>query len=76
MTSSVPLDAAGPPRSPAMMPGFHCGRPPRDTELRYPADPPSVEEVVAVMRVAGQTVHGLRTRALILLLWRAGLRIS
>src|SRR3954470_514469 len=28
------------------------------------------------MRRAGATVHGLRTRALIVLLWRAGLRIS
>jgi site-specific recombinase XerD len=44
--------------------------------LRYPADPPPVEEVVAVMRVAGDSPHGLRTRALIVVLWRAGLRIS
>ena len=29
-----------------------------------------------MMRRAGATVHGLRTRALIVLLWRAGLRIS
>jgi len=28
------------------------------------------------MRRAGDTPHGLRTRALIVLLWRAGLRIS
>src|SRR3712207_9215917 len=63
-------------RSPATMPGFHCGRPPRNKGLRYPADPPAVEEIVAVMRVAGDTVHGLRTRALIVVLWRVGLRIS
>jgi site-specific recombinase XerD len=35
-----------------------------------------VEAVVAVMRCAGATPHGLRARALIVLLWRAGLRIS
>ena len=58
------------------MPGFHCGRPPRNKGLRYPADPPAVDEIVAVMRVAGDTPHGLRTRALIVVLWRAGLRIS
>jgi hypothetical protein len=46
------LDAAGRLRSPATMPGFHRGRPPRNRGLRYPADPPPVEEVVAVMRVA------------------------
>ena len=45
---SVLLDAAGRPRSPATMPGFHAGRPPRNKGLRYPPDPPSVEEIVAV----------------------------
>jgi hypothetical protein len=35
------------------MPGFHCGRPPRNKGLRCPADPPQVEEIVAVMRVVG-----------------------
>jgi len=58
------------------MPGFRCGRPPRNRGWRYPADPPPVEEVVAVMRAAGDSPHGLRTRALIVVLWRAGLRMS
>ncbi len=58
------------------MPGHHCGRPPRNKGLRYPADPPTVEEIVGIMRCAGSTPHGLRTRALIVLLWRGGLRIS
>lgn len=58
------------------MPGFHCGRPPRNKGLRYPADPPAVEEIVAVMRTAGEATYGLRTRALVVVLWRAGLRIS
>jgi len=44
--------------------------------LRYPADPPTVEEIVAVMRTAGDRPEGLRMRALIVVLWRAGLRIS
>ncbi len=70
------LDAAGRRRSPATMPGFHRGRPPRNKGRLYPADPPSVEEIVAVMRIAGNEPHGLRTRALVVLLWRAGLRIS
>ena len=76
MNSLECLDAAGRRRSPATMPGFHCGRQPRNKGLRYPADPPAIEEIVAVMRVAGDTPHGLRTRALIVVLWRAGLRIS
>src|SRR4051812_38276757 len=51
--SEVLLDAAGRRRSPATMPGFHAGRPPRNKRRRYPADPPTVEEIVAVMRAAG-----------------------
>jgi site-specific recombinase XerD len=35
-----------------------------------------VEEIIAVMRAAGQSAHGARARALIVLLWRAGLRIN
>jgi site-specific recombinase XerD len=44
--------------------------------LQYPADPPTVEEIVAVMRAAGEGADGIRLRALIVVLWRAGLRIS
>ena len=74
-TSGRLLDAAGRPRSPATMPGYHAGRPPRNKGVRYPADPPRVEEIVAVMREAGPGVHGARVRGLIVVLWRAGLRI-
>jgi integrase len=69
------LDAAGRRRSPATMAGFHAGRPPRNKGLRYPADPPTIEEIVAVMRAAGAGRHGRRLRALIVVLWRAGLHI-
>ena len=53
-----------------------AGRAPRNKGLRYPADPPKVEEIVAVMRKAGDDAHGQRLRGLIVLLWRAGLRIQ
>src|SRR4051794_23072315 len=72
---AVLLDAAGRPRSPATLPGFHTGRPPRNKGQRYPADPPTVAEIVAVMRHAGSGLHAARLRALIVVLWRAGLRI-
>jgi hypothetical protein len=62
---SVLLDAAGRPRSPATMPGFHAGRPPRNKGLHYPPDPPSVEEIIAVMRIAGKGAEGVRLRVLI-----------
>jgi site-specific recombinase XerD len=44
--------------------------------MRYPADPPRVEEIVAVMRQAGAGLNGDRIRGLIVVLWRAGLRIQ
>ena len=74
--SELLLDRAGRRRSPATMPGFHAGRSPRNKGLRYPADPPKVEEIVAVMRAAGDGPHGRRLRGLIVILWRAGLRIQ
>ena len=76
ISGSTVLDAAGRRRSPATMPGFHAGRPPRNKGLRYPADPPTVEEIVAVMRIASDRMHGRRLRGLVVVLWRAGLRID
>jgi site-specific recombinase XerD len=49
---------------------------PRNKGRCYPPDPPSVEEIIAVMRAAGDERDGLRLRGVIVMLWRAGLRIS
>jgi integrase len=76
MTESTVLDSAGRRRSPATMPGYHAGRSPRNKGMRYPADPPTVEEIVAVMRQVGDGRHGARLRAVTVLLWRGGLRIQ
>ena len=70
------LDRAGRRRSPATLSSFHQGRIPRNKGLRYPPDPPTVEEIIAVMRAARDAPEGMRLRAVIILLWRAGLRIS
>jgi integrase len=58
------------------MPGYHAGRPPCNKVLRYRADPPTVDEIVAVMRHASDDPHGWRLRAMIVVLWRAGLRVQ
>jgi site-specific recombinase XerD len=76
MTVSAVLDAAGRRRSPATMPGYHAGRAPRNKGQLYPADPPTVEEIVALMREAVDDRHGWRLRALIVVLWRGGLRVQ
>ncbi len=71
MSALQGLDRAGRRRSPATMPGYHTGRPPANKGRRYPADPPRVEEIVAVMRQAGATIYGDRLRGMIVVLWRA-----
>jgi integrase len=71
----VLINAAGRRRSPATIPGYLGGRAPRNKGMQYPTDPPSPEEIVLVMREAGQDRHGARIRALIAVLWRGGLRI-
>ena len=76
MTDFAVLDAAGRRRSPATMPGYHAGRAPRNKGQLYPADPPTVEEIIAVMRQTAADRHGARLRALIVVLWRAGLRTA
>jgi hypothetical protein len=70
MTVLSSLDTAGRRRSPATVPGYHAGRPPRNKGMRYPADPPTVEEIVAVPRHAADDRHGYRLRRLVIVSWR------
>ena len=56
MTDLSALDAAGRRCSPATLPGYHAGRPPRNTGMRYLADPPTIDEIVAVMPTPPITV--------------------
>ena len=75
MESTPLLDCVGRRRSPATTSSFHQAVP-RNRGLRYPPDPPTVEEIIAVMHAAGEDLDGLRLRSIIVVLWRAGLRIS
>jgi site-specific recombinase XerD len=70
------VDITGRLRSPAATPGHWAGCAPPNKGLRYPADPPTVEEIILVMGEAGSGPYADRLRALITILWRAGLRIS
>jgi len=76
MSEGPLIDAAGRRRSAVTLPGYLSGRAPHNKGMRYPADPPRVQEIIAVMRQAGEDRHGLRIRAVIAVLWRSGLRIS
>ena len=70
------VEFSGQHRSPATVPGYLKGRSPRNKGRRYPADPPRIEEIVAVLRTAGEDVCATRLRGLIVVLWRAGLRVG
>jgi len=49
MSSVQLVDVTGRRRSPATLPEFRAGRPPQNKGRSYPADPPTVDEIVAVM---------------------------
>jgi integrase len=76
MSEQELVDITGRLRSPAATLGHWAGCAPPNKGLRYPADPPTVEEIILVMRQAGPGPYADRTRGLIAILWRAGLRIS
>lgn len=78
MTSSanVLLDARGYRRSAATRPGYHRGRVPRNRGRRYQPDPPTTEEIIQLLRACPHSPSGRRLKALIIVLWRSGLRIS
>jgi hypothetical protein len=71
--STVPVDIAGRRRSPSDPARVPRGGPPHNKGLRCPADPPTVEEIIAVMHAAGDDAERVRLRGLIVVLWRAGL---
>src|SRR3954451_22861638 len=76
MPTSPPLD----PLAPRRLPLADSGHQPRGSYSNkgrhFPADPPRTEEIIAVMRCCSDTFHGARARGLIVILWRAGLRIQ
>lgn len=57
-------------------PGYFNGRPSHNRGKKFPPTPPSPEEVVAIINAMPDTPVGRRNRALTIVLWRAGLRIS
>ncbi len=76
MSERILLDKTGRRRSPAATPGYRAACAPANKGMRYPPDPPRVEETIAVVRQAGERRHAMRIRGLMVVLWRAGLRIS
>lgn len=64
-------------RSPATRKGYHAGRQPANAGKTYPAEVLTGDEVRGLLRAcSNRAPTGVRNRALIVLLYRGGLRVS
>lgn len=68
------LDARGYPRAVATTREFHLGREPRNKGKTFPPDPPSVTEIMAMLRACGPDPYGRRLYAAIILMYQGALR--
>lgn len=63
--------------SPICQPGYRKGLKPPNFKKRYPASPPTPDEMLRILDECDiSTKRGVRNRALLTTLWRSGLRIS
>ncbi|PZS12314.1 MAG: hypothetical protein DLM64_05175 [Solirubrobacterales bacterium] len=71
------LDPLGRPRAPITLPEYRKGRRPPNAGKTYPAEVLTGQELEALLgRLSERSPAGVRDRALIVLLWRSGLRIG
>lgn len=70
------LDRRGYYRSPVTLAAYHIGKAPANKGRRFPPEPLTPSEVLALMEHCGRGACGKRDRALIAILWRCGLRVS
>lgn len=69
--------AVGRRLSPICQPGYRKGQKPPNHGKRYPASPPSIDEMLRLLELCDiNTKRGVRNRALLTTLWRSGLRVS
>src|SRR5581483_8616188 len=70
------VDRRGYPRSPVTFPGYRKGQPPPNKGKRYPPQPLTGREVLSLLEACGRGPCGKRNRAMIVVMWRAGLRCA
>jgi site-specific recombinase XerD len=63
-------------RSPITMPGYRKGEHPLNYGMKLPAEPLTRDEIERLLHHMGHGPCGHRNRALVVLLWRSGLRIA
>lgn len=72
-----PVDRRGYARSIVTLPEYRLGRRPANAGRKFPAEVLTRDEVHRLLAACSRRGHaGLRNRALIVVLWRAGLRIT
>lgn len=71
-----PVDRRGYYRSPVTLPDYRLGREPANKGRKFPPEPLTPNEVYRLIDACGGGSANLRNRALIMLLWRTGLRIA
>jgi integrase len=72
----VLLDRRGQRRPAVTLPGHNAGKKPPNWGKKYPAEILTHAEIARLMLVCGTGVAGIRNRALIVVLWRGGLRCA
>ncbi|HMD60048.1 MAG TPA: site-specific integrase [Opitutaceae bacterium] len=71
----VPMDPRGRPRGLVTLPGYKAGLKPPNAGLSFPAEVLTPDEIARLLTACPRRgAAGLRNRALIVLLWRGGLR--
>lgn len=74
--ASSPLDRRGYYRSPVTTSAFREGQAPPNKGMKLPAEPLSHREVLALIDACGRGPCGRRDAGLIVVMWRAGLRVA
>jgi integrase len=76
LTETAEARIDGRRRSPVCQPGYGRGRTPANAGKTYPAEVYSRSEIDGMMSELGRGYLGLRNRAVVVALWRCGLRIE
>lgn len=72
----VRLDRRGRPYKPMMDPDLKRGRRPPNYGRRFPAEILTADEINRLMAACGRGLAGKRMRAMIVVMWRCGLRVA
>jgi site-specific recombinase XerD len=76
MLATHPIRDERQTRSPIVQPGYRQGQHPANYGLKLPPEPLTRAEIDRLLARLGRGPCGIRNRALVVLLWRSGLRIA